>query len=169
MANVVKHADLLLVQVWWFTRRQLHNEYAERPHVHLVVVALFTFYHFGCHPAHSTHFASAIHVIFCQLSCIPKISQLNFTCLRHQDIVRLDVSVQNVTIVQISQSLQHLIANVFTELLAVFTVYLLKHRGQSATIHKLQEYPEAALEVKTLVALYHAIVLLAHQHDADFV
>jgi hypothetical protein len=74
VANVVKHTDLLLVQVWWFTRRQLHNEYPERPHVHLVVVALFTFNHFGGHPAHRTHFARSIHVIFCQLSCIPKVS-----------------------------------------------------------------------------------------------
>lgn len=101
MRNIVEHTNLLLVNIWGLSSSQLHYEDTKGPHVDLCVVGLKTTDHFGRHPADCADLALAAIVVLSQLRCIAEISKFDLTGARYQNVVRLDISMQNVSFVQV--------------------------------------------------------------------
>lgn len=81
VTDIVEYTNLLIIDVGRFSLRQFNDENTKRPHVHFVVVALFTLNHLGGHPAYSAHFARASLVASSQLCRVPKISELDLSTL----------------------------------------------------------------------------------------
>jgi len=103
--DVVQDSHLLFVDEGGFADDHLNDEDTERPHVYLIIVVELTGDHFWCHPADRTHLAHPVPLVLCELSCIAKVCKLDRAVRRHQNIVRLNIAMQNVSVMQILQAL----------------------------------------------------------------
>ena len=99
---------------------------------------------------------------------IAKVGQFDFASLLDEDIVRLDVTMNNILLVQVHQASQRLVETVLAESLRVFTLQVFEHGCEGAAVHQLHEDPQAVLVVKRLEALHNRFVL-RHLHDADLI
>ena len=99
---------------------------------------------------------------------IAKVGKFDLTICLDKDVIRLDVSVNDVLSVQVNKALERLVNTVLAELFRILALKLLEHGCECTSIHELHEYPKAILEVKRLIALYDRFAL-AHLHNADFI
>lgn len=83
MCDVIKNADLLVIDVRGLALGHLDDEDAEGPHIYLIIVLQFALNHFGRHPADSADLALSLLLVASQLSGIAKVSQFNLTVHRH--------------------------------------------------------------------------------------
>ena len=63
-------------------------------------------YDLGSHPVRSADHGFSFHTVWCPLSAEPKVDQLNFTIHTKQNVVRLDVTMHNLTTVKKLESFQ---------------------------------------------------------------
>lgn len=136
VGDVEEDTHLLLVDVGWLTYRQLHQEDAVRPDVHLVVVCVLPEDHLRSHPTNCADFAVPRVVFVIELDSVAKVRQLDVTVHRHKDVVRLDVTVHDFLIVKVLQTLEHSYRYVFAYVLAelVRLCFFFKEGGDRAAI-----------------------------------
>ena len=87
-----------------------------------------------------------------QLCCKTEIGQLYLTFSIQHDIIRFDVPVDYVPVMQLYQGSDGLVKSVLAELLRVVAFHLCKHRCEG-TVHQLKDDPEAILVEECLRAL----------------
>ena len=87
---------------------ELHREDSETPNVDFSVVAPFALDQLWSHPADCSHLARSCISLLSELSGVAKVSQFDLALLIDKDVVTLDVSVDNVPLVQVLQSEQGL-------------------------------------------------------------
>ena len=84
---------------------------------------------------------------------VAEVSELDLSVRLNEDIVRFDVSMDDVLSVQVNEALQRLVQTVLAELFRVLALEFLKHRGKGSSIHELHKDPEAVLEIEGFVTL----------------
>ena len=102
--NVHDHTVLWLAYVRGISIRQLHSKYAKAPNVYLCVVAALTPDQFRCHPAHCSNLARTRVTFSRELGRVSKVCQLHLTFSVDQDVITLDITVNDVTLVQVLQT-----------------------------------------------------------------
>ena len=165
----VEYSLLGLVDVGRLSIGELKSENAKAPDVDLAVVLVLAPNQLGRHPADSTHLAHAFHSLLGELGCVTEVSQLQVTLLVDEDVVRLDVSVDDVPLVEVVQSFQCLVEDVGTHVLGDVAFPLFYDRREAASVHKLKEDPKSLLVFKGLVAPNDTFIVLAHLHDSQLV
>ena len=84
---------------------------------------------------------------------VAEVGELDLSICLDEDIVRFDVSVDDVLSVEVNEALQRLVQTVLAEFFRVLALEFLKHRGEGSSIHELHKDPEAILEIKGFVTL----------------
>ena len=98
--DVEDNAALRFTDVWWVAVRHLHRENTKRPNVHFGSVLPLSANQLWSHPAHSADLALAPGFLLGELHSVAEVCKLHLSLGVEQQVVRLDVSVNNVSIVQ---------------------------------------------------------------------
>ena len=93
----IQYFLLRLTDVRGLTVGEFKGENTEGPDVYLDVVRCFTANQFRGHPADSTNFTVSLSFFLSELGGIAEIGQFQITGLVNQDIIRLDVSVDDIS------------------------------------------------------------------------
>ena len=84
---------------------------------------------------------------------IAEVSELDLSVFLYENVVRFDVSVDDVLTVEVNEALQRLVQTVLAEFFRVLALEFLKHRCKGSSLHKLHKDPEAVLEIESFVTL----------------
>lgn len=95
--NQIQHFLLGLTDVRGFTISKFQGKDTEGPDVYLDIVRSFTTNQLWGHPADCTHFTVSLSFFLSELGGITEIGQFQISSLINQDIIRLDVSVNDVS------------------------------------------------------------------------
>ena len=102
---IEQDASLLLRDVRRLALRQLYREDAERPDVDLVRVAASALDQLRRHPANGADFTLAALLLLRQHHGVAKVRQLDLAVGLAKDVVGLDISVNDIVLVQVDQAL----------------------------------------------------------------
>lgn len=163
--DVEDHTTLGFADVGRVAVRHLHRENAKRPDVHLCSVLALAANQLWGHPADGADLALAAGFLLSQLHCVAKICQLYLALGIEQQVVRLNVSVDNVPIVQELQTFQRLLQYELDYVFRVGLVECLNVLGQRV-VHQLEEHPESLLEIVRLNHFEDALVCPTLTHNA---
>ena len=95
--NQIQYFLLGLTDVGGFTIGKFQGKDTEGPDVYLDIVRSFTTNQLWGHPADCTHFTVSLSFFLSELGGITEIGQFQISSLINQDIIRLDVSVNDVS------------------------------------------------------------------------
>ena len=84
---------------------------------------------------------------------VTEVGEFDLSICLDEDVVRFDVSVDDVLSVEVDEALERLVQTVLAELFGVLALELLEHWSEGSSIHELHEDPEAVLEIEGFVAL----------------
>lgn len=104
-----------------------------------------------------------------QLGCVSEVCQLDCTLRVDQNVVRLDISVEDVLRVEEGEALEGLVKDIGADVLRNVASAFLNHWSEAAPVHELKENPQARLEVESLKALNHSVAFCTHVHYTKFV
>ena len=104
----------------------------------------------------------------CQLCRVTKVCKFYLTLLVNKDVVRFDISVDDVLFMEMFESLKHLEQDVFATFFGVFLMHVIDHICQRE-VHKLLEDPEPLHEVEGLEDLKHMVLDFAHVHECNLI
>ena len=84
---------------------------------------------------------------------VTEVGEFDLSICLDEDVVRFDVSVDDVLSVEVDEALERLVQTVLAELFGVLALELLEHWSEGSSIHELHEDPEAVLKIEGFVAL----------------
>ena len=143
---------------------KLHGKDAERPDIGFAVVLFCSPNQFRWHPADGANLLSQALLILCQLCCVVESSQLDLACLVNEEIVRLDISVDYVPLVEVDEAFQSPIETIFAKAFWNFYTCLFKYCSQITALHVVSIEPITRLEVVSMMALHKYVTFCQLVH-----
>jgi len=116
---IENHSALWLINVRGVAFCHLHRENSERPNVYFGRVGAFSTNQLGGHPADCAHLALPACFLLSQLAGISEICKLDLSVATHEQIIRFDVTMDNVLLVQEVQTLKRLFQHILDDIFAV--------------------------------------------------
>ena len=147
------------------TINEFKDHDAETPDINFLRILFCSLYYLGSHPTHSTNFGISFTSFLSQLSSISKVTYLNISIVVKEYIIRFDISVDNMSRVQVFQSHKHFIDYILNYLFCKNVEETsFKNISQTTSIHVFNENPVAILK-EIAVMVSHNIVWITHWHE----
>ena len=99
---------------------------------------------------------------------VAEVSKLHLTLLVNEDVVTLDISVNNVTIVKVLETKQGLPQHVLASIFGVVGAHFCNNSSESI-VHDFDKNPEASLILILVIYFEHEVILCAHVHQGYLV
>lgn len=159
---------LRLVDIWWVSIGEFHGKNSIAPYVDLGIVASLSSYQLGRHPADRTHLGRPNVPLLRQLGRIAKIGQFHLPVFVNENVVRLDIPMNDVLLVEVVQAEQRLPQNVLAAILTIHGQHFGNYWRQSV-VHNLNKDPKHVLIVERFEYFEHNVVITAHVHQCHLI
>ena len=133
----------------WVTQSKFKGKASKRPDVYLgrVGVALGNLWR---DPAWSALLSLSILLLFCQENTETHVSNFDFAIRLTKNVIRLDISMQNIVLMHRLQAKSHLIETPLAEVFSKVASPLQDNLCEIATFHQFNEHPKTVLVVENL-------------------
>jgi hypothetical protein len=150
----------------WYSIGQLYSKYAKRPDIHRQIVCFLALDYFGTQPKSTPNHTPPTQTSLRQLRSQAKINQFHFSLHIPQYIIRFDIPMDYLVLVEVTQRQEHLVENIFDGGFGQRTLLGLGE-GCYWGVHFFEDDEGAGFEVEGFdtVDYLGGFVLI---HDADF-
>ena len=138
--DIQNYPMLGLIDIGRVTVCHLHCEDAQTPDVDTSLISSFSFNKLWRHPAHCADFTRASISLLSELSGVAKVSKFDLAISVDKDVVRFDISMNDMLLMQVVESKQSLTEHISATVFRVLCVHTSNEWGQSI-IHDLYEDP----------------------------